>query len=42
MEISSSPVLAYHCVQRPRVKRKAAGITDSYANLRETLSVQRG
>jgi hypothetical protein len=34
-------VLAYQCVQFLRVKLKAAGITDSWATLRETLSVQR-
>ncbi|WP_291863792.1 IS1634 family transposase, partial [Accumulibacter sp.] len=34
-------VLAYQCVQFLRVKLKAAGIHDSWATLRETLSVQR-
>mgnify|MGYP000900557852 FL=1 len=34
-------VLAYQCVQFLRVKLKAAGIADSWATLRETLSVQR-
>ena len=34
-------VLAYQCVQFLRVKLKAAGITDSWATLRDTLSVQR-
>ncbi len=34
-------VLAYQCVQFLRVTLKAAGITDSWATLRETLSVQR-
>ena len=34
-------VLAYQCVQFLRVKLKATGITDSWATLRETLSVQR-
>ncbi|MHB1592326.1 MAG: IS1634 family transposase [Sulfuricella sp.] len=34
-------VLAYQCVQVLRVKLKAAGITDSWATLREILSVQR-
>ena len=34
-------VLAYQCVQCLRVKLKAAGITDSWATLRDTLSVQR-
>ena len=34
-------VLAYQCVQFLRVKLKAAGIKDSWATLRETLSVQR-
>ena len=34
-------VLAYQCVQVLRVKLKAAGITGSWASLREILSVQR-
>ena len=34
-------VLAYQCVQFLRVKLKAAGIADSWASLRDTLSVQR-
>ena len=34
-------VLAYQCVQTLRAKLKASGITDSWASLRETLSVQR-
>ena len=34
-------VLAYQCVQFLRVKLKAAGITDSWATLRDILSVQR-
>ena len=34
-------VLAYQCVQFLRAKLKAAGITDSWATLRETLSAQR-
>jgi transposase len=34
-------VLAYQCVQFLRVKLKAAGIHDSWATLRETLSIQR-
>ena len=34
-------VLAYQCVQFLRVKLKAAGITDGWATLRDTLSVQR-
>jgi hypothetical protein len=34
-------VLAYQCVQVLRVQLKAAGITDSWATLREILSVQR-
>lgn len=34
-------VLAYQCVQFLRVKLRAMGITDSWATLRETLSVQR-
>ena len=34
-------VLAYQCVQVVRAKLKAAGINDSWATLRETLSVQR-
>lgn len=34
-------VLAYQCGQFLRVKLKAAGITDSWASLRDTLSVQR-
>jgi len=34
-------VLAYQCVQVLRVKLKAAGINDSWASLRQTLSVQR-
>ena len=34
-------VLAYQCVQFLRVKLKAAGMTDSWATLRDTLSVQR-
>ena len=34
-------VLAYQCVQVLRLKLKEAGITDSWAALRETLSVQR-
>jgi transposase len=34
-------VLAYQCVQVVRAKLKAAGINDSWARLRETLSVQR-
>ena len=34
-------VIAYQCVQFLRVKLKAAGITDSWATLRDTLSVQR-
>jgi transposase len=33
-------VLAYQCVQFLRVKLRATGITDSWATLRETLSVQ--
>ncbi len=34
-------VLAYQCVQVLRTKLKAAGITDSWASLRQTLTVQR-
>nr|WP_248595194.1 hypothetical protein [Candidatus Accumulibacter phosphatis] len=34
-------VLAYQCVQFLRLKLKAAGIPDSWATLRETLSIQR-
>lgn len=34
-------VLAYQCVQVVRTKLKAAGISESWAGLRETLSVQR-
>ena len=34
-------MLAYQCVQFLRVKLKAAGIHDSWATLRETLSIQR-
>jgi len=34
-------VLAYQCVQVLRVQLKQAGINDSWAKLRETLSVQR-
>ena len=34
-------VLAYQCVQFLRTKLKAAGITDSWATLRDILSVQR-
>ena len=34
-------VLAYQCVQVLRMKLRAAGIADSWAVLRETLSVQR-
>jgi hypothetical protein len=34
-------VLAYQCVQVVRMKLKAAGIDDSWARLRQTLSVQR-
>ena len=34
-------VLAYQCVQMLRVKLKAAGITESWASLRQSLSVQR-
>ena len=34
-------VLAYQCVQVLRMKLKAAGINDSWASLRQTLSVQR-
>ena len=34
-------VLAYQCVQFLRVKLKAAGMTDSWATLRDILSVQR-
>ena len=34
-------VLAYQCVQFLRVKLKAAGISDCWATLRDTLSVQR-
>jgi len=34
-------VLAYQCVQVLRTKLKAAGINDSWASLRQTLSVQR-
>ncbi|WP_299158416.1 hypothetical protein [Accumulibacter sp.] len=34
-------VLAYQCVQFLRLKLKAAGIHDSWATLRETLSIQR-
>ena len=34
-------VLAYQCVQVVRTKLKAAGINDSWASLRETLSTQR-
>ncbi len=34
-------VLAYQCVQVVRTKLKAAGINDSWATLRETLSTQR-
>jgi transposase len=34
-------VLAYQCVQFLRAKLKAAGIHDSWATLRETLSIQR-
>ena len=34
-------VRAYQCVQFLRVKLKAAGITDSWATLRDMLSVQR-
>jgi len=34
-------VLAYQCVQVLRVQLKKAGIADSWASLRETLSVQR-
>jgi transposase len=34
-------VLAYQCVQVLRLKLKAAGINDSWASLRQTLSVQR-
>jgi transposase len=34
-------VLAYQCVQIVRTQLKAAGINDSWASLRETLSVQR-
>ncbi len=34
-------VLAYQCVQVIRTQLKAAGIKDSWASLRETLSVQR-
>lgn len=34
-------VLAYQCVQAIRVKLKEAGINDSWACLRETLSIQR-
>ena len=34
-------VLAYQCVQFLRMKLKAAGITDSWATLRDILSVQR-
>lgn len=33
-------VLAYQCVQMLRTKLKAAGINDSWARLRQTLSVQ--
>lgn len=34
-------MLAYQCVQFLRAKLKAAGMSDSGATLRETLSVQR-
>lgn len=34
-------VLAYQCVQVVRTKLKAAGIDDSWASLRQTLTVQR-
>ena len=34
-------VLAYQCVQFLRVKLKNAGITDSWATLRDILSLQR-
>ena len=34
-------VLAYQCVEFLRVKLKAAGITDSWATLRDILSMQR-
>ena len=34
-------VLAYQCVQVIRTQLKAAGITDSWARLREVLTVQR-
>jgi len=34
-------VLAYQCVQVLRVQLKQAGINDSWAQLRDTLSVQR-
>ena len=34
-------VLAYQCVQVVRTKLKVAGISESWAGLRETLSVQR-